>query len=83
MCGSYGGVLLDQQERGLKTKTPINTLLVQPKRDCFHPGISGLDRNSIKLNEKEQVTGQDMIKAMLTYIWPKVGKIFFYYITYF
>ncbi|KRT84924.1 ABC transporter ATP-binding protein [Oryctes borbonicus] len=43
----------------------------QPARGCFHPGVSGLSRETIQLTDKGPVTGQEMIKAMLLYIWPK------------
>ncbi|XP_022193291.2 ATP-binding cassette sub-family B member 7, mitochondrial [Nilaparvata lugens] len=53
--------------KGLKSFFPFR----QSKRDCFHPGVSALDRTSIKVGNENDVTGKDMIKAMLTYIWPK------------
>ncbi|CAK9832303.1 Iron-sulfur clusters transporter ABCB7, mitochondrial [Anthophora retusa] len=43
----------------------------QQKRDCFHPGVSSMSREGIDLQEKQSVTSTDMIKAMLSYIWPK------------
>ncbi|KAK9305427.1 hypothetical protein QLX08_003553 [Tetragonisca angustula] len=43
----------------------------QPKRDCFHPGVSSLSRESIDIQEKEAVKSANMIKAMLRYIWPE------------
>ncbi|GJQ70213.1 ABCB7 [Trypoxylus dichotomus] len=43
----------------------------QPVRGCFHPGASGLSRENIQLTDKGPITGQEMIKAMLLYIWPK------------
>ncbi|XP_076398264.1 ATP binding cassette subfamily B member 7 isoform X1 [Megachile rotundata] len=43
----------------------------QPKRDCFHPGVSSLSHESLDLQDKKPVTSSDMIKAMLTYIWPR------------
>ncbi|XP_065584839.1 iron-sulfur clusters transporter ABCB7, mitochondrial-like isoform X2 [Artemia franciscana] len=36
----------------------------------FHPGGGGA-RDNLGIKEVEEVTGKDMIKAMLTYIWPK------------
>lgn len=33
--------------------------------------MSSLGRESIQLTDKGPVTGQEMIKAMLLYIWPK------------
>lgn len=44
---------------------------MQPKRDCFHPGTSSLSRDQIALSVPGKVTGTDMIKAMMAYIWPK------------
>lgn len=43
----------------------------QPVRGCFHPGVSSISRENIQLTEKGPITGQEMIKAMLLYIWPK------------
>ncbi|OAD61336.1 ATP-binding cassette sub-family B member 7, mitochondrial [Eufriesea mexicana] len=43
----------------------------QQKRDCFHPGVSSLSRESIDFQEGESVKATNMIKAMLRYIWPK------------
>ncbi|XP_076247107.1 iron-sulfur clusters transporter ABCB7, mitochondrial-like [Calliopsis andreniformis] len=43
----------------------------QPKRDCFHPGVTSLSRESIDIKDREPVNSSDMIKAMLRYIWPK------------
>lgn len=42
----------------------------QQKRDCFHPGVTSLNREGIEFQEKESVTSSNMIKAMLRYIWP-------------
>ncbi|GBP80535.1 ATP-binding cassette sub-family B member 7, mitochondrial [Eumeta japonica] len=41
------------------------------KRDCFHPGASVLSREDINLGDAKPVTGTDMIKGMLAYVWPK------------
>lgn len=46
----------------------------QPTRGCFHPGASVLSRESIPLGNAKAVTGQEMIKAMLKYIWPADDK---------
>ncbi|XP_014467517.1 PREDICTED: ATP-binding cassette sub-family B member 7, mitochondrial [Dinoponera quadriceps] len=43
----------------------------QQKRNCFHPGMSGLSRDAIDLQDKSSVTSTDMLKAMLKYIWPE------------
>ncbi|KZC09560.1 ATP-binding cassette sub-family B member 7, mitochondrial [Dufourea novaeangliae] len=43
----------------------------QQKRDCFHPGVSSVSRETIDFKDKEPVTASNMIKAMLRYIWPK------------
>jgi len=40
-------------------------------RTCFHPGASGLARETDGLTGDKEVTGKDMIKAMCSYIWPK------------
>ncbi|XP_071112669.1 iron-sulfur clusters transporter ABCB7, mitochondrial-like [Haliotis cracherodii] len=40
------------------------------KRTCFHPGASTLAPNEINSTKKE-VSGWDIVKAMMTYIWPK------------
>lgn len=41
-----------------------------PSRGCFHPGASMLSRDSIKIPDQREVSGRDMINAMLRYIWP-------------
>ncbi|XP_024868906.1 ATP-binding cassette sub-family B member 7, mitochondrial-like [Temnothorax curvispinosus] len=43
----------------------------QQKRNCFHPGVSGLSRDAIDLRDKPSITSTDMLKAMLRYIWPE------------
>lgn len=43
--------------------------LGQQKRNCFHPGSSISSEPYLK--ENLTVTSGDMIKAMLSYIWPK------------
>ncbi|XP_070171500.1 iron-sulfur clusters transporter ABCB7, mitochondrial [Polyergus mexicanus] len=43
----------------------------QQKRNCFHPGVSGLDRDAFDLQNKQSITSVDMLKAMLRYIWPE------------
>merc|ERR1719369_2166895 len=40
-------------------------------RTCFHPGVSGLARETSGLAEDKTVTGKEMIQVMLSYIWPK------------
>lgn len=51
----------------------------QQKRNCFHPGVSGLNRDAIDLRDKSPVTSTEMLKALLRYIWPEV-KIILYYL---
>ncbi|OWR48088.1 putative ATP-binding cassette sub-family B member 7 [Danaus plexippus plexippus] len=41
------------------------------KRDCFHPGASVLSREDINLGDAKPVTGMDMVRGMLEYVWPK------------
>ncbi|CAH0386894.1 unnamed protein product [Bemisia tabaci] len=41
-----------------------------PKRNCFHPGVSGLNREQIPL-EGEKVSSMQMLEAMTSYIWPQ------------
>ncbi|KAL2721721.1 hypothetical protein V1477_020541 [Vespula maculifrons] len=43
----------------------------QQKRNCFHPGASGLSRDAIGFKEQSSVTSTDMLKAMLKHIWPE------------
>lgn len=45
------------------------------KRNCFHPGISSISTNNAPVNDdsSKQITSKDMLKAMLSYIWPKVS----------
>uniref|UniRef100_A0A2H1VTT5 SFRICE_024462 n=1 Tax=Spodoptera frugiperda TaxID=7108 RepID=A0A2H1VTT5_SPOFR len=50
------------------------------KRDCFHPGASVLSREDINLGDAKPVSGVDMIRGMLEYVWPKVRcNIYFIY----
>ncbi|XP_025835797.1 ATP-binding cassette sub-family B member 7, mitochondrial [Agrilus planipennis] len=58
----------------VKKVTNPFTSKAQPSRGCFHPGASFISRENIPMNEKEQITGRDMIRAMLTYIWPAEDK---------
>ncbi|XP_028165194.1 ATP-binding cassette sub-family B member 7, mitochondrial isoform X1 [Ostrinia furnacalis] len=41
------------------------------KRDCFHPGASVLSREDINLGDAKPVSGVDMFRGMLEYVWPK------------
>ncbi|XP_059049906.1 iron-sulfur clusters transporter ABCB7, mitochondrial [Achroia grisella] len=41
------------------------------KRDCFHPGASVLSREDISLDDAKPVTGADMVRGMLEYVWPR------------
>nr|QCO93570.1 ATP-binding cassette subfamily B member 4 [Chilo suppressalis] len=45
------------------------------KRDCFHPGASVLSREDINLGDVKPVSGADMIRGMLAYIWPKDNEM--------
>nr|ASS36017.1 ABCB7 [Samia ricini] len=49
---------------------PFISLGIQ-KRDCFHPGASVLSREDINLGDAKPVSGTDMIRGMLEYVWPK------------
>ncbi|CAB3380944.1 Hypothetical predicted protein [Cloeon dipterum] len=40
-------------------------------RNCFHPGASQLASIAGDLNIKREVTAQEMIKGLFSYIWPK------------
>ena len=43
-----------------------------PKRGCFHPGVTNIARNAIKAtSNKGKMTGKDMLKVMIDYVWPK------------
>ncbi|CAG9115935.1 unnamed protein product [Plutella xylostella] len=44
------------------------------KRDCFHPGASVLSREDINLGDAKPVSGTDMIRGMMEYVWPKDDK---------
>lgn len=50
-----------------KNQPHLNVL----KRTCFHPGVSGMARDSVGLPQDKKVTGTDMMKAMAAYIWPE------------
>ncbi|XP_012261385.2 iron-sulfur clusters transporter ABCB7, mitochondrial isoform X1 [Athalia rosae] len=43
----------------------------QQKRNCFHPGTSNIGSEVINFQDKPPVTSKDMLKGMLSYIWPK------------
>ncbi|CAD6227189.1 GSCOCT00014075001.2-RA-CDS [Cotesia congregata] len=43
----------------------------QQKRNCFHPGVSNLGEETLTSKDSSPVTSSDMIKGMLSYIWPK------------
>ncbi|RZC34840.1 ATP-binding cassette sub-family B member 7, mitochondrial, partial [Asbolus verrucosus] len=62
---------------GILSRT-LNRFNVVPKgqtvRECFHPGASVLSRDTFPLNNKDVVTGPQMIRGMLQYIWPKDNK---------
>ncbi|KAG6461976.1 hypothetical protein O3G_MSEX012975 [Manduca sexta] len=45
------------------------------KRDCFHPGASVLSREDINLGDAKPVTGTDMVRGMLEYVWPKDNEM--------
>lgn len=45
----------------------------QQKRNCFHPGVSSMSRETISFEDRPPVTSKEMIKGMLSYIWPKVA----------
>lgn len=41
------------------------------RRGCFHPGGPNVARDTIKPTNNEKITGKDMVKSMVNYIWPK------------
>uniref|UniRef100_A0A2A4JPA4 Iron-sulfur clusters transporter ABCB7, mitochondrial n=2 Tax=Heliothis virescens TaxID=7102 RepID=A0A2A4JPA4_HELVI len=45
------------------------------KRDCFHPGASVLSREDINLGDAKPVSGVDMIRGMLEYVWPQDNEV--------
>ncbi|XP_065201952.1 iron-sulfur clusters transporter ABCB7, mitochondrial [Planococcus citri] len=64
-----------------KSTSPIQSrknnplLSVLSKRNCFHPGVSSIGHNAaFKEDGSKQITSKDMLKAMLSYIWPKDDK---------
>lgn len=65
--GILAKVLRNKKVVSLKPKN-------QPVRGCFHPGASVLSRETLPLNNGATVTGQEMIAAMLKYIWPADDK---------
>lgn len=56
------------------TKAASIKAVNQPVRGCFHPGASALSRDVVPLKGGKEVTGTQMIQAMLKYIWPKDDK---------
>lgn len=57
----------------------LHSLGIQ-KRDCFHPGASVLSREDINLGNAKPVSGTDMVRGMLAYVWPKVKCFAIYFI---
>lgn len=57
----------------------LHSLGIQ-KRDCFHPGASVLSREDINLGDAKPVSGADMVRGMLAYVWPKVNLFAIYYV---
>jgi hypothetical protein len=48
--------------------------LFPPQRTCFHPGHSSLAREGVKLPKgAKDISASQMIKALFTYLWPKVS----------
>ncbi|XP_066582841.1 uncharacterized protein [Prorops nasuta] len=43
----------------------------QQKRNCFHPGVSNLNRELINFDSRSPVSSMDMVKTMLDHVWPK------------
>lgn len=43
----------------------------QPVRYCFHPGTSSIAREPLGNINAPEVTANDMLRAMMAYIWPK------------
>lgn len=41
-------------------------------RNCFHPGASALSRDYVGVAAKD-VTGREMLRALASYVWPKVS----------
>jgi len=42
------------------------------ERTCFHPGVSGLARDSVGLpDDDKKVTAGDIVKVMLSHVWPR------------
>ena len=59
-------------------RSPSHPMLRQQIRNCFHPGPTNLAREGIKNQERtKKVTGNDMIKALSNYIWPKGEFLYF------
>lgn len=59
------------------TSTHLKPILsTSAKRGCFHPGASLISTNNIQLDDgNKKITGKDMLRAMLSYIWPKVSTV--------
>lgn len=43
-------------------------------RNCFHPGATALSRDYVGVSAKD-VTGREMLRALATYVWPKVSLV--------
>ncbi|KAL0266882.1 UNVERIFIED_CONTAM: hypothetical protein PYX00_009314 [Menopon gallinae] len=68
---SYNLAQASGNEATPKKKAPFIAGFQPPKRDCFHPGASILAREQITFGQAKKVTSNDMITAMMAYIWPK------------
>jgi len=75
--GSIGHGQARTLSKETRHKYGANNLLAATKtnlqlcRTCFHPGVSGLAREDALGKGEKDVTGKDIIKAMISYIWPK------------
>ncbi|KAL5010558.1 hypothetical protein ScPMuIL_012863 [Solemya velum] len=57
-----------------RTGKILNRIFKKPvygERTCFHPGATVLPPNELDKAQEKDITGWDIVKAMVTYIWPK------------
>lgn len=72
LCGQLSVFLFETYD--FSTALTVGHLLQGhlPVRHCFHPGISSDVRESLgSVSGGTEITSNDMLKAMMSYIWPK------------
>lgn len=71
VSSSLGSCLANFDSKNSRNLLNIPKSNLKWTRTCYHPGASGLAQKTAGLTEDKEVTGKDMLKAMVSYIWPK------------